>query len=107
MIPNKESDTVVKSFYYKWCLKMGMPSRGFWSNNGKELQNDKMNKLIEKCGLTVKYWLSYSPWSNRINEWNNGMPYIIQMNAMGSYRKMSQSEAVDLASYVHFTNVNK
>ena len=52
---------------------MGIPSQGFWSDNGKEFQNNMMLDLIDKFGLTLRFGPSYSPWANGINERNHGI----------------------------------
>ena len=44
----------------------GIPSLGFYADNGGEFVNVKMDKLMARLGLTVRYGSTYSPWLNRI-----------------------------------------
>ena len=98
--------------YYELCLKPGIPSKGFCSDNVKQFQNKLMNELVGKYGLKVQFGpvmavvMAYLHWSNSMNEIYHGISDKIWMKAVTSDKKLSQAEVVDLASYVHNTNVN-
>ena len=53
-----------------WCMNLGLPTHGFYADNGGEFSNIKLDELTSKLGLTVKFRPVYSPWSNGINEIN-------------------------------------
>ena len=65
-----------------------------------------MDKLVTKHGLTVRFGLAYSPWSNDINKRNHGILDNICKKAMDSDPKLTQQQSVDLAGWVHNTNIN-
>ena len=70
LIPNKKADTIIAALTDSWCMNVGFPKKGFFVDNGSKFANVKLNKLTSKLGLTVKFGLAYSPWSNGINERN-------------------------------------
>ena len=80
-------------------MTMGFPSNGFWSDNGCGFQNKKMDELVTKRSLTVKFRPAYSPWSNRINEQNHGIADTIWKNAMMTDPELTQQKSVDLAEW--------
>ena len=43
---------------------------GFYTHNGCEFVNIKMNKLNARLGITIRYGPFYSLWSNGINDKN-------------------------------------
>ena len=45
----------------------GIPSLGFYADNGGEFMNIIMDKLMARLGATIRYGSAYSPWMNRIN----------------------------------------
>ena len=67
LISNKKADTIITALTDSWCMNVGFPSQGFFADNGGEFANIKLDKLISKLGLTVRFGPSYSPWSNGIN----------------------------------------
>ena len=54
-IVNKIADENINGIYHGWCLKLGFPSQGFWSDNGKEFQNDKIEEFSSRMGFSVKF----------------------------------------------------
>ena len=52
-------------------MDVGFPTIGFWSDNGGEFRNTKMEEFINKLGLTIEFTPAYSPWSNGANERNH------------------------------------
>ena len=52
-------------------MNIGFPSHGFFADNDSEFSNVKLNELTSKLGLSVKFGLAYSPWSNGLNERNH------------------------------------
>ena len=86
---------------------MGIPSQGFWSDNGKEFQNNTMLDLVDKFGLSLKFGPSYSPWAKGINERNHGIADKIMQKLMESDKSLTYDQAVKVAAWGHNTNVNK
>ena len=48
-----------------------IPSVGFYVDNEVQFVNIKMDELIARLGVTVRYGLAYSTWSNSINKRNH------------------------------------
>lgn len=69
VIPNKESETIVKAIQNTWVFgTAGYPTRGFFADNGKEFVNEDIRALCRKMNLSIKHTPAYSPWSNGGNE---------------------------------------
>ena len=66
VIQNKEPETIIKALHEEWCLSMsvGFPTVGFWSDNGGEFMNRRMEEFMNKLGLRISFTPSYSPWTN-------------------------------------------
>ena len=60
LIPNKKADTI-QALTDSWCMNVGFPSQGFFTDNGGEFSSIKLDGLRSKLGLTVKFGPSYSP----------------------------------------------
>ena len=59
VIPNKESETIVKAIQKTWVFgTAGYPTRGFFADNGKEFVNEDMRALCRRMDLNIKYLLS-------------------------------------------------
>ena len=67
VILNKRVDTMINAITDTWITCFGIPSLGFYADNGGEFVNVKMDKLMARSGVTVRYGSTYSPWLNRIN----------------------------------------
>ena len=106
VLNNKKPETIVKALHRGWCLPYGYPTIGFWSDNGGEFRNSKMEEFVSKLGLKIKFTLAYSPWSNGINERNHYNCDVIVKKIMEEDKKVGLGEAVDMASWTHNTNVN-
>ena len=84
----------------------GYPTIGFWSDNGGEFRNSKMEEFVNKLGFKIKFTLAFSPWSNGINERNHYNCDVIVRKIIEEDKKVGLREAVDMASWTHNTNVN-
>ena len=71
VINNKKAETIIDSINTTWNLNIGYPSVGYFTDNGGEFSNIKLDELTSKLGLMVKFSLAYSSWSNRIDERNH------------------------------------
>ena len=87
-------------------MPYGYPTIGFWSDNGGEFRNSKMEEFVSKLGLKIKFTLAYWPWSNGINERNHYNCDVIVKKIMEEDKKVGLGEAVDITSWMHNTNVN-
>ena len=67
LITNKKADTIMQAIMDNWCMNLGFPTHGFYADNGGEFSNIKLDELMSKLGLIVKFGPAYSPWSNSIN----------------------------------------
>ena len=86
---------------------MGIPSVGFWSDNGGEFQNNEMAEFIDKYKLVLNFGAAHSPWSNGINERNHAVADIIMGKVKEGDKSLTDQQAVNIASWSHNTNVNK
>ena len=41
-VANKKMETIMEAMYYSWICNFGIPSEGFWTDNGQEFQNQVM-----------------------------------------------------------------
>ena len=61
---------------------------------------------MNKLGLEIKFTPAYSPWLNGVNKRNHHNCDVIVRKIMDEDKKISFSEAVDMSSWTHNTNVN-
>ena len=106
VIPNKEAETVINAVIQNWNCNFGIPSTGYWSDNGTEFKNAEMSEFCQKNGLSIKFGPAYSPWANGLNERNHASADKIIAKIMEDDRGLSLSDAVGLASWCHNTNIN-
>ena len=67
----------------------------------------KMDELIARLGITVRYGPAYSPWFNGINERNHARFDITIKKLMEEKKVMLNDTLVKAASWAHNTNINK
>ena len=96
----------MKTLHRGWYLPYGYPTVGFWSDNGGEFRNSKMEEFVNKLGIKIQFTPVFSPWSNGVNERNHYNCDVIVRKIMDEDKKVSLEEAVDMASWTHNTNVN-
>lgn len=101
VIKDKKAETIMNALHLEWCMRMGYPSRGFWCDNGGELE-----EFVGKLGIEVEFTPSYSPWSNGVNERNHYSCDVAVRKILASETKVSLDEAVKMAAWTHNTNVN-
>ena len=53
VISDKNSRSVIKAIHEAWCMNIGYPTEGFWADNGREFQNMKMEKIVNKLGFKI------------------------------------------------------
>ena len=61
---NKKAETIITAITDSWCINVGFPLQGFFSDNSGEFANIKLDELMSKLGLLVKFGPFYSLWSN-------------------------------------------
>ena len=66
----KNPASIIKGLHRGWCLTYGYPMVGFWSDNGEEFMNSKMEEFVNKLGVKIKFTPAFSPWSNGVNKRN-------------------------------------
>merc|ERR1711905_8676 len=106
VLKDKTPESVINALHHSWCMEVGYPTVGWWSDNGGEFRNSKMEEYVAKLGLTIKFTPSYSPWSNGINERNHYSCDVIVKKIQEENSKVTLQEAVSMASWTHNTNVN-
>ena len=55
LLSNKKADTIIQALTNTWCMNVGIPSHGFFADNGSEFSNIKLNKLTSKLGLSIRF----------------------------------------------------
>ena len=83
------------------------PWYGFFPDNSKEFSNIKLDKLTSKLGLTVKFGLAYSPWSNGLNERNHASADLTIKKLMEEKKVPLNDSLVKAAAWAHNSSVNK
>ena len=71
VLKSKEASEVVKGLYFGWFFIFGGPSRGLWSDNGKEFKNAKVSEFCRMWNININFGAPYSPFSNGLNERNH------------------------------------
>ena len=61
VIKNKRAKMIVKAVMDSWILCFGILRVGFYAENGGEFVNIKMDKLIARLGITIRYGPAFSP----------------------------------------------
>ena len=105
VILNKELETIIRALHEEWCLDVGFPMVGFWSDNGGEFRNSKMEEFVSKLGLRIGFTPSYSPWANGGNKQNHYSCDVIIKKLMMDDKRLSLPVAVKMAAWTHNTNV--
>ena len=98
VLNDKKPESLMKALRREGCLPYQYPTVGFWSDNGGEFRNSKMEEFLNKLGVTIKFMLVFSPWSNGINERNHYNCDVIVRKIMEEDKKVGLGEAVDMAS---------
>ena len=65
LISNKKEETIIESINTAQIYDI------FWTDNGGEFLNTKMDELTFKLGISVKFGPAFSPWLNGLNEWSH------------------------------------
>ena len=100
VINNKEPETVIKAIEKNWVHKgPGYPTKGFFSDKGKEFDNKVMKEYARKLGLSLRTTPAYSPWANGSNERNHYTADRVIEKVMLEDPKLSLQEATDLACF--------
>ena len=107
LIANKKSDTIIQALTDTWCMNVGFPSQGFFADNGGEFANVKLDELMSKLGLSIRFGPAYSPWSNGINERNHASADLTIRKMMEENKTPLTDSLVKAASWTHNTSVNK
>ena len=71
MLKNKLPENVIKGLHSGWCINFGFPTVGFYTDNGGEFHNLKLDNFTNKLRLKIEFGPAYSSWSNGINEQNH------------------------------------
>ena len=69
--------------------------------------NIKLDKLTSGLGLTVKFGLAYSPWSNRLNKRNHTSADLTIRKLMEEKKVLLNDSLVKAAAWAHNSSVNK
>ena len=69
--------------------------------------NIKIDELILRLGITIRYGPTYSPWSNSINEKNHACCDVTVKKLMEDKKEALTNSLVRTAAWMHSTNVAK
>ena len=70
LLKNKQADTIINAIKECWNLAFGIPTIGYYTDNGRKFKNIKMDELVSKLGISIRFGSAYSLWSNGINDKN-------------------------------------
>ena len=104
VISTKDAKVVVDAVINNWNCNFGIPSVGYWSDNGTEFKNADMLEFCNKNGLSIKFGPAYSPWANGINERNHASADKIISKILEDDKNICLNDAVSLAGWCHNTN---
>ena len=107
LILNKKLDTIISAIMDTWCMCLGFLTNGFFTDNGGEFANVKLDKLTSKLGLTVKFGQAFSPWCNRINERNHASADLTIKKLMEERKVPLSDSLVKAAAWTYNTSLNK
>ena len=61
----KDPKLVMKSVEESWVHRgPGWPTKGFFSDRGKEFDNKEFREYARKLGISLKITAPYAPWAN-------------------------------------------
>ena len=72
----------------------GLPSNGFYADNGGVFYNFKMEEFVSKFQIKIEFSQSYLPWSNGLNERNYYSANVLVRKWMDKDKKLRWNEAV-------------
>merc|ERR1711873_247772 len=75
--------------------------------NGREFKNVKMDELVSKLGVNIRYGPAYSPWSNGTNERNHASCDTTVKKILEDSKDKLTDAVMKTAAFTHNTNVNK
>ena len=84
-----------------------IPSVGFYTNIRSKFLNIKMDKLIARMRVTIRYSSAYSPWSNGINKHNHANCDVTIKQIMEGRKVVLTDSLIIAGPWTHNTNVNK
>ena len=90
LLNNRKVDTIIQALTNNWCMNVGFPSHGFFADNGGEFSRFKLDKLMSKLGLSIRFGPAYSPWSNGLNERNHASAHLTIKKMMEEGKVHSQ-----------------
>ena len=61
VIKNKEAESILRGLHGSWCMELGFPPVGFWKDNGLEFWNMRVEELMSKLGIKMKFSPAFSP----------------------------------------------
>ena len=53
LLSNKKADMIIQALTDTWCMNVGFPSHGFFTDNGSEFSNVKLYELTSKLGFPL------------------------------------------------------
>ena len=100
LLPNKEGETIVKSFINKWIMGTPYgPPKQIISDNGLEFINAKMRSMCEAFGIKHITTGAWSAHQNGLNERNHFTCDQIMNKIMDSNPSIKREEALRQAVY--------
>ena len=108
VINDKNPETILKILSRIWVREgPGIPSKGWFSDNGGEFRNEAMLEAARQLGLQIFLTAGNSPWSNGKNERNHYSCDVTIDKLLEENRNMSLEDALSHAVYAHNMQINK
>merc|ERR1712115_501472 len=107
LLKNKKAETIINAIEECWNLTLGIPTIGYYADNGREFKNIKMDELVSKLGINISYGPAYSPWSKGISERNHASCDITVKKVLEDNKNKLTDAVIKTAAFTHNTSVNK
>ena len=59
LLNNKKADTIIQAIMDNLCMNLGFPTIGFFTDNGREFANVKLDELASKLRIMVRFGPAY------------------------------------------------
>lgn len=107
VVKDKKPQTIINALHRKWICNFGIPTKGFYSDNGGEFNNWELAELSKNLNFNISCSASYSPWQNGMNERNHAVCDIIVKKLRSTRTDIDLDTAVAMAQWCHNTNLNR
>ena len=88
-------------------MSVGLPSQRFFADNGGKFANIKLDDLISKFRLSVRFCPSYSSWHNSLSKRNHASADVTIKKLMEQNKVALSDSLVKAAAWTHNMSIKK